>query len=102
MIRAPARIRHCADRAGAGGGSATYAGATTGAGLPFIADNSSGTLTTSAMKRYPRFEIVSMKRGDAVTRPQQPFRERLYGEMLGHLKETDSSAPVRRGICFLE
>ena len=38
--------------------------------------------------------------GDAVTRPQQPFRERLYGEMLGHLKETDSSAPVRRGEFF--
>src|ERR1035438_1002221 len=38
--------------------------------------------------------------GDAVTRPQQPFRERLYGEMLGHLQETDSSAPVRRGEFF--
>jgi oligopeptidase B len=38
--------------------------------------------------------------GDAVTRPQQPFRERLYGEMLGHLQETDTSAPVRRGEFF--
>src|ERR1035438_8751795 len=38
--------------------------------------------------------------GEAVTRPQQPFRERLYGEMMGHLKETDSSAPVRRGEFF--
>src|ERR1035437_336152 len=24
--------------------------------------------------------------GEAVTRPQQPFRERLYAEMLGHLQ----------------
>ena len=38
--------------------------------------------------------------GEAVTRPQQPFRERLYAEMLGHLQETDSSAPVRRGEFF--
>ena len=34
---------------------------------------------------------------DSVTGPQQPFQESLYQEMLGHLKETDSSAPVRRG-----
>ncbi len=38
--------------------------------------------------------------GEAVTRPQQPFRDRLYREMLGHLQETDSSAPVRRGEFF--
>jgi oligopeptidase B len=38
--------------------------------------------------------------GEAVTRPQQPFRERLYKEMLDHLQETDSSAPVRRGEFF--
>jgi oligopeptidase B len=34
---------------------------------------------------------------DSVTGPQAPFREVLYQEMLGHLQETDSSAPVRRG-----
>ena len=34
---------------------------------------------------------------DAVTQPQRGFREKLYSEMLRHLKETDSSAPVRRG-----
>jgi len=34
---------------------------------------------------------------DAVAAPQQPLRESLYQEMLGHLQETDSSAPVRRG-----
>lgn len=34
---------------------------------------------------------------EAVTRPLQPVQERLYREMLGHLKETDGSAPVRRG-----
>src|SRR5882672_706842 len=33
---------------------------------------------------------------DAVMQPSKPFEERLYREMLGHLKETDSSAPVRR------
>ena len=38
--------------------------------------------------------------GEAVTRPQQPFRDRLYKEMLGHLQETDTSAPVRRGEFF--
>jgi oligopeptidase B len=38
--------------------------------------------------------------GEAVTRPEQPFRERLCKEMLGHLQETDSSAPVRRGEFF--
>jgi len=34
---------------------------------------------------------------DAVTKPLQGFQNHLYQEMLGHLKETDSSAPVRRG-----
>jgi oligopeptidase B len=34
---------------------------------------------------------------DAVTRPLQPFEDKLYSEMLSHLKETDTSAPVRRG-----
>jgi oligopeptidase B len=37
---------------------------------------------------------------EAVTQPLQPFREKLYSEMLSHLKETDSSAPVRRGEFF--
>jgi oligopeptidase B len=34
---------------------------------------------------------------DALTRDLKPLRSTLYKEMLGHLKETDSSAPVRRG-----
>ena len=34
---------------------------------------------------------------DAVTAAQQPLRDTLYREMLAHLKETDVSAPVRRG-----
>ena len=37
---------------------------------------------------------------DAVTLPLQPFQEKLYSEMLGHLRETDTSAPVRRGDFF--
>jgi oligopeptidase B len=32
-----------------------------------------------------------------VMRPHNEFADRLYREMLSHLKETDSSAPVRRG-----
>jgi oligopeptidase B len=37
---------------------------------------------------------------EAVTGPQQPFRDHLYQEMLRHLKEADTSAPVRRGEFF--
>src|SRR5262249_25279195 len=37
------------------------------------------------------------KYADHVTGPLKGFREELYNEILGHLKETDSSAPVRRG-----
>jgi oligopeptidase B len=37
---------------------------------------------------------------DAVTKPLEKFRDHLYVEMLSHLKETDSSAPVRRGDFF--
>jgi oligopeptidase B len=37
---------------------------------------------------------------DAMTRSLEKFQDRLYHEMLGHLKETDSSAPVRRGDFF--
>jgi oligopeptidase B len=37
---------------------------------------------------------------DAATLPLKSFRKKLYREMLGHLKETDSSAPVRRGDFF--
>src|SRR6266478_5958910 len=37
---------------------------------------------------------------DAVMQPSKPFQERLYREILGHLKETDTSAPVRRGDFF--
>ena len=35
--------------------------------------------------------------GDAVMRPTEEFREALYAEMLGRLKEDDSSVPARRG-----
>src|SRR5206468_4206057 len=34
---------------------------------------------------------------EEATKPLQKFRESLYHEILSHLKETDSSAPVRRG-----
>lgn len=37
---------------------------------------------------------------DAVMRPFKPFEERLYREMLGRLKQTDSSAPAPRGKWF--
>jgi len=37
---------------------------------------------------------------EAVTRPLEKFRDHLYHEMLSHLKETDTSAPVRRGEFF--
>jgi oligopeptidase B len=37
---------------------------------------------------------------DAVMQPLTKFREGLYQEILGHLKETDTSAPVRRGEFF--
>ena len=37
---------------------------------------------------------------DAVTQPLKSLQKRLYQEMLGHLKETDTSAPVRRGDFF--
>jgi oligopeptidase B len=34
---------------------------------------------------------------DAMTAPQEPLRQTLYQEMVGYMKETDSSAPVHRG-----
>ncbi len=34
---------------------------------------------------------------DSVTQPLQKFRDRLYREIIGHLKETDSTAPVKKG-----
>ncbi len=34
------------------------------------------------------------------TKPLRGFQKALYQEMLGHLKETDVSAPVRRGEFF--
>ncbi|MDB6036937.1 MAG: oligopeptidase Serine peptidase family, partial [Verrucomicrobiales bacterium] len=34
---------------------------------------------------------------EAILAPTKPLQEKLYQEMLGHLKETDTSAPVRRG-----
>ena len=38
---------------------------------------------------------------EAMTRDLQPFRDALYKEMLGHLKQTDVGAPVRRGsYCY--
>src|SRR5262249_32677928 len=37
---------------------------------------------------------------DAVTEPLVKFQKDLYREILSHLKETDSSAPVRRGDFF--
>ena len=37
---------------------------------------------------------------DAVMRPLQNLEQTLYREILGHLKETDTSAPVRRGEFF--
>ena len=37
---------------------------------------------------------------DSVMQPLQNFKESLYREMLSHLKETDTSAPFRRGGFF--
>src|SRR6185436_16480823 len=37
---------------------------------------------------------------DAVMKPTEPFRESLYTEMLGRIKEDDSSVPYRRGRYF--
>jgi oligopeptidase B len=37
---------------------------------------------------------------EAMMRPTQALQTRLYEEMLSHLKETDSSAPVKRGEYF--
>ncbi len=34
---------------------------------------------------------------EAMTKDIQPFAEALYKEMLGHIKQTDLSVPVRRG-----
>ena len=34
---------------------------------------------------------------EAMTKEEKPFREALYGEMLGRIKQTDLSVPVRRG-----
>ena len=35
---------------------------------------------------------------NAVTKDLKPFEETLYKEMLGHIKQTDLSGPVRRGL----
>src|SRR5581483_5310851 len=37
---------------------------------------------------------------EAVTANLKPFQEALYKEMLGHIKQTDLSVPVRRGEYF--
>jgi oligopeptidase B len=38
---------------------------------------------------------------EAMTRDLQPFRDALYKEMLGHIKQTDVGVPVRRGsFCY--
>ncbi len=37
---------------------------------------------------------------DAIMSPTKPLQETLYKEILGHLKETDSSAPLKRGDYF--
>src|SRR5687768_10139037 len=37
---------------------------------------------------------------DAVTRHLGPLQERLYGEMLGRIKETGLSVPFRDGVSF--
>jgi oligopeptidase B len=37
---------------------------------------------------------------DAVTAGLKPFQDALYKEMLGHVKQTDQSVPVRRGGYF--
>ena len=37
---------------------------------------------------------------EAATQPLQTFQQKLYTEILGHLQETDSSAPLRRGEFF--
>ena len=34
---------------------------------------------------------------DAVLKPTEPLQKSLYGEMLGHVKETDLSVPYRDG-----
>jgi oligopeptidase B len=53
--------------------------------------------TNAAVLAYLREEN---EYADAMTQPLAKFQERLYHEILGHLKETDSSAPVRRGDFF--
>ncbi len=40
------------------------------------------------------------KYADRVMKGTEKFQEKLYREILGHLKETDQSAPVRRGGYF--
>ena len=37
---------------------------------------------------------------EAMTKDIQPFADALYKEMLGHIKQTDLSVPVRRGSYF--
>src|SRR5258706_6038462 len=37
---------------------------------------------------------------DAVMAPTKALQEKLYQEILGHLKETDSSAPLQRADYF--
>ena len=37
---------------------------------------------------------------EAMTKDIQPFADALYKEMLGHIKQTDLTVPVRRGAYF--
>jgi oligopeptidase B len=37
---------------------------------------------------------------DAMMRPTAPFQEKLYKEILSHVKETDMSVPFREGDYF--
>jgi oligopeptidase B len=53
--------------------------------------------TNAAVSAYLNAENAF---ADAVMRPHQKFEDALYREILGHLKETDTSAPVRHGDYF--
>ena len=50
--------------------------------------------TNNAVQQYL---IAENAYTDQMTAPTKPLQEKLYSEMLGHLKEDDSSAPVKRG-----
>ena len=38
---------------------------------------------------------------EAITKDIQPFADAIYKEMLGHIKQTDLTVPVRRGALLL-